>query len=113
QDLSPFPAGAYTGGITAEMLRDLGCRYVLVGHSERRRDFKEPGDLVARKLRRALEAKLEPVLCIGETLAERDAARTQAVLRSQLMEAVDGVTHADAARIVLAYEPVWAIGSGL
>ena len=113
QDLSQFPAGAYTGGVTGEMLKDLGCRYVLVGHSERRREFRETGEVVARKLKRALEAGLEPVLCVGETLAEREAARTQAVLRSQTLEALDGIDPVRARRIVLAYEPVWAIGTGV
>jgi triosephosphate isomerase (TIM) len=113
QDLSEFPQGAYTGGVTAEMVKDLGCKYVLVGHSERRREFGDDGATVARKLRRALEVGLEPVLCVGETLAERDAARTHAVLRSQLGDALDGVEAARAARIVLAYEPVWAIGTGV
>jgi triosephosphate isomerase len=113
QDVSQLPAGAATGGVPAEMLMDLGCRYVLVGHSERRRAFGESDDLVARKLRRALQASLEPVLCVGETLAEREAARTHAVLRSQLLSALEGIDAARAQRLTLAYEPVWAIGTGV
>jgi triosephosphate isomerase len=113
QDLSEKGGGAFTGGVTAEMLADIGCRYALVGHSERRREFGDADDVVAAKLRRALAAGLEPVLCVGETLEERDAARTHAVLRGQTLAAFDGLSAEQAARVVVAYEPVWAIGTGL
>jgi triosephosphate isomerase len=95
------------------MLRDLGVVYVLVGHSERRRLFAEDDEAVAAKLRRALDAGLKPVLCVGETLAEREGARTHAVLRRQLLTALERVEAARAAAIAVAYEPVWAIGTGL
>ncbi len=114
QDLSPLPPGATTGAVPGEALRDLGCATVLVGHSERRRLFGDGPEVVARKLGRALECGLRPVLCVGETLEERDAARTHSVLRAQLLSALDGLeAAAAAARLVVAYEPVWAIGTGV
>jgi len=113
QDLSEKGPGAFTGGVSAEMLKDLGAQAVLVGHSERRRDFGEDDALVARKLRTALAAGLEPVLCVGETQAERDAAKTHGVLRAQLLSALDGLGAAECLRITIAYEPVWAIGTGV
>jgi triosephosphate isomerase len=113
QDVSPFESGASTGAVPAEMLADLGVAYALVGHSERRRLFGETDEVVRAKLGRALAAGLAPVLCVGETLAEREAARTHAVLRGQLLSALERVAAPDAARVVVAYEPVWAIGTGL
>jgi triosephosphate isomerase len=113
QDVSPFGAGATTGGVPVEMLRDLGVTYALVGHSERRHRFGETNDLVRDKLRRALTGGLRPVLCVGETLAAYDAGRTFGVLRRQLLHALDRMPPQDALRLTVAYEPVWAIGSGL
>lgn len=106
------PLGAYTGGVSAAMLKDAGCRYVLCGHSERRSLCAESDAVVADTLRRAYEQGLEPVLCVGETLAERRALRTQDVLARQVAEglkALPGLT----APLVIAYEPVWAIGTGV
>jgi len=110
QDASEHDAGAYTGEVSAAMLRDAGCRLVLVGHSERRHGLGESDALVARKFAAARRALLVPVLCVGETLAEREAGRTADVVLRQL-EAVLAVAggFGDA---VLAYEPVWAIGTG-
>ena len=114
QDVSPQRAGAFTGDVAAEMLTDLGCRYVLVGHSERRQGLGESDRLVAEKFARAQDAGLIPVLCVGETLAERESGSTQSVVERQ----VDAVLRAepdfdDSQEFVLAYEPVWAIGTGL
>lgn len=110
QDASEHDAGAHTGEVSAAMLRDAGCRLVLVGHSERRHGLGESDALVARKFAAARRAQLLPVLCVGETLAEREAGRTAEVVLRQL-EAV--LTQAGGfADAVLAYEPVWAIGTG-
>ncbi|MDX1626288.1 MAG: triose-phosphate isomerase [Wenzhouxiangellaceae bacterium] len=112
QDLSPESAGAFTGDVSAAMLVDLGADYVLVGHSERRELHHEDDSMVAAKFRAAREAGLKPVLCVGETLAERDAGRAEEVIRGQ----VEAVLEEQGARAfeqaVIAYEPVWAIGTG-
>ncbi|MHC4089474.1 MAG: triose-phosphate isomerase [Planctomycetota bacterium] len=104
------PEGAFTGEISPRMLRDAGCTYVIIGHSERRQHFGEEHDLLAAKVRAALEAGLEVIYCIGETLEEREAGRTQNVVARQLEEVV--TADLDASRLTLAYEPVWAIGTG-
>jgi triosephosphate isomerase len=113
QDISPYDEGAYTGEVTANMLRELGVDLVIVGHSERRAYFKETSPLLARKLRRTMEGRLVPILCFGETLEEREAQRTQAVLRDQLFGALDEVPLENGSELILAYEPVWAIGTGI
>lgn len=112
QDLHWEANGAFTGEISAEMLRDLACRYVLVGHSERRTVFGETDRVVNLKVKRALAAGLQPIVCVGETLEQREAQRTDEVLRCQVLEGL-GDIGGDLNRVVLAYEPVWAIGSGL
>lgn len=110
QDCSPHAPGAHTGDIAASMLADLGCRYVIVGHSERRADHGESDDVVRAKTRAALEAGLTPIVCVGETLADREAGRAEQVVTGQLTASVpDGVSGGE---IVIAYEPVWAIGTG-
>jgi triosephosphate isomerase len=106
-------AGAFTGEVSAPMLREAGCDFVLVGHSERRQLFGETDDVVLRKLRAALAAGLSPILCVGETLEERRGGRTVDVVRRQLRAALDRIDPADMARVTVAYEPVWAIGTGL
>ena len=110
QDCHAEPAGAHTGDIAAPMLRDLGCTYAIVGHSERRTNHGESDDQVRAKAAAARAAGLVPILCIGETLAERDAGETLAVIERQLQgslpEKIDG------SKLVIAYEPVWAIGTG-
>lgn len=112
QDVSEFAQGAYTGEVSAAMLADFGCTYVIVGHSERRALFGDDDLLVARKAAAALAAGLVPVVCVGETLEERDAGQVQAVICRQLVAVRDVLGAASLARVVLAYEPVWAIGTG-
>jgi len=112
QDVCAESVGAFTGQVAAAMLRDVGCRYVIVGHSERRRLYHEDDVLVARKFAAVLQAGLTPVLCVGETLDEREAQRTEAVVARQLeaVTAMNGVS--SFAGAIVAYEPVWAIGTG-
>jgi len=112
QDVCAEPVGAFTGQVAAAMLKDVGCRYVIVGHSERRRLLHEDDVLVARKFAAVLQAGLTPVLCVGETLEEREANRTEAVVARQL-EAVTAMNGASSfSGAIVAYEPVWAIGTG-
>lgn len=112
QDLHTAAAGAFTGAISAGMLAACGCAYVLVGHSERRHLFGDTDVDVNDKLRTALDRGLTPILCVGETLEERRADRADAVLLRQLDGGLDGVTSEEMAFVVIAYEPVWAIGTG-
>ncbi|MFG6176101.1 triose-phosphate isomerase [Halomonas sp. THAF12] len=112
QTLSDQPAGAFTGEVSGEMLRECGARMVLVGHSERRTLFGEDDAAVLARVRAALAVELTPVLCVGETLEERDAGRTEAVVLGQLEAVFDALKPAERARLVIAYEPVWAIGTG-
>ncbi|MEJ2603371.1 MAG: triose-phosphate isomerase [Gammaproteobacteria bacterium] len=112
QTVSEHAAGAYTGEVAASMLADLGCRYVIVGHSERRTIYGETDDTVSAKFEAAQREKLVPVLCVGETLEQREAGETEAVIGRQLGTVMDRVG-VDAFRAaVIAYEPVWAIGTG-
>jgi triosephosphate isomerase len=112
QDVSAYAAGAYTGEVAASMLHEFGCRYVIVGHSERRAYHHESNELVAQKALAALNAGLVPVVCVGETLAEREAGRTNVVVCAQLQAVLDVLENPALEKIVLAYEPVWAIGTG-
>lgn len=112
QNLHPESKGAFTGEVAAEMIRDLGVLWTLVGHSERRQMFGESDDLVARKYQAALRAGLRPVLCVGETLAEREAGNAESVVERQLGAVISAVGQAGLDAGVLAYEPVWAIGTG-
>ncbi len=105
--------GAFTGEVSAPMLRDVGATRVLVGHSERRHIFKEPNDVMGPKVKAALRADLLPILCVGETLEERKAGRTRQVVDKQLKAALSGLTPEQAHRVTIAYEPVWAIGTGV
>jgi triosephosphate isomerase (TIM) len=111
QDVSEHRSGAFTGEVSVGMLREFGCRYAIVGHSERRQFFGDTDAVVAAKAKAVLAGGLVPIVCVGETLAERDAGTTEAIVLRQL-DAVLGVVGADAARMVIAYEPVWAIGTG-
>jgi triosephosphate isomerase (TIM) len=104
--------GAFTGEVSAGMLKALGCAFVIVGHSERRHLFGETDSWVSKKARAVLHAGMRPVVCIGETLAERDAGRTLEVCTSQLQGSLAGVAVEEMTHVVLAYEPVWAIGTG-
>ena len=112
QDVSEYSSGAYTGDTAAEMLADTGCAWVIVGHSERRQWHGETDAVVAAKAERALQAMLRPIVCIGETLQQREAGQTHAVLRSQLAAVLDRVGVEGLSSGALAYEPVWAIGTG-
>ena len=111
QDCSSHASGAFTGEVSAAMLAEFGCRYVIVGHSERRAMHGESDLLVAEKAARALASGLVPIVCVGETLAEREAGRTEAVVSRQLGAVIELLGEA-VAQVVLAYEPVWAIGTG-
>ena len=104
--------GAYTGELSAEMLLSAGCSHVLIGHSERRQYFGETDETVNKRTRAALNAGLVPVLCIGETEAERDAGKTFSVLDKQVINGLEGLFSDDLGNLVIAYEPVWAIGTG-
>ena len=104
--------GAFTGEISAPMLRELGCRYVILGHSERRTYFGERDETIQKKLRAALKHGLSPILCVGESLAEREANRTESVVTGQLKVSLAGLAAQDLATVTIAYEPVWAIGTG-
>ena len=112
QDVHWEKEGAFTGEISAAMLREAGCRYTIIGHSERRQFFGETDDSVSRKLRAALAAGLRPIVCVGELLVEREAGQTEAVLDRQLAGGLAGLTEAEFSPIIIAYEPVWAIGTG-
>lgn len=109
QDVSANTAGAYTGEVSAAMLQEFGCAYVLVGHSERRVYHAESDAVIARKTERAVDAGLIPIVCIGETLEERQSGQTEAVLTRQL----HALPFAELGNIVIAYEPIWAIGTGV
>ncbi len=111
QDVSTHESGAFTGEVSASMLHDFACRYVLVGHSERRQYHHESDEQVAVKAQRALAAGITPIVCVGESLAQRETGCTEAVVRRQLAAVIHVVGHC-ISEIVVAYEPVWAIGTG-
>jgi triosephosphate isomerase len=104
--------GAFTGEISSTMLTEAGCRYVIIGHSERRQLFGETDETVAKKTKAALAAGLTSIVCVGETLAEREAGHTERVCESQVLHGVGALTPEEFSRILMAYEPVWAIGTG-
>ena len=112
QDVSQFDSGAYTGEVSGAMLVDFGCRYVIVGHSERRTLFGDTSEIVAEKYAAALKSGLTPILCVGETLREREAGSTEAVVAAQLRAVLERNGVQSFAHAVIAYEPVWAIGTG-
>lgn len=105
-------SGAYTGEVSAEMIKDLGAKYVILGHSERRQYFNETDENVNKKVLKALEVGIRPIVCVGETLAQREQNITMEVIRAQVKIALAGVSPADIRRVVIAYEPIWAIGTG-
>jgi triosephosphate isomerase len=111
QDCSAHEQGAYTGEVSAAMLRELGCRYAIVGHSERRQYHAEGDQLVADKAKAALARGVTPIVCVGETLAQRDAGQTDEVVKRQLSAVIHALAHC-VGEMVVAYEPVWAIGTG-
>jgi len=112
QDISTHESGAYTGEVSGVMLKDFGCAYVIVGHSERRSYHSESDEVVAAKAVSALKAGLTPIVCVGESLAERESGQTESVVSKQLDAVLAVIEAADVGRIVVAYEPVWAIGTG-
>jgi len=112
QDCSAYEQGAFTGEVSAGMLAEFGCRYVIVGHSERRALHAESDQLVANKAKAALARGVTPIVCVGETLAQREAGQTEAVVKRQLSAVIHTLGHC-AGEMVVAYEPVWAIGTGL
>lgn len=108
----PAGGGAYTGEISPLMLKNLGCEYVILGHSERRKYFGETEEIINKKIKAALKAKLKPIFCIGETQEEKDMEKTQDILKFQLSEGLKKISKKEIKNIVIAYEPVWAIGTG-
>lgn len=113
QNMYHEASGAFTGELSAAMLQDIGCRYVILGHSERRHILGETNEDVCRKVHAALAAKLTPIVCVGETLQERQASKTTDIVAEQFYGSLAGLSAEQAGQIVIAYEPVWAIGTGL
>jgi len=105
-------SGAFTGEISAEMLKSVGCQYVILGHSERRVIFEEPNETINRKVKKALASELKPIFCIGETLEERESGITNKVVEEQIRKGLEGLSNRDMEKVIIAYEPVWAIGTG-
>ena len=113
QNVSEYESGAFTGEVSTEMLKEFGCDYVIVGHSERRSIFAETDAQVKEKVVSALKAGLTPILCVGESQAEREAGRTMEVVSRQIQVVIDAIDASEVAKLIVAYEPVWAIGTGL
>jgi len=112
QNLHWKEEGAYTGEIAPAMLKDLGCDYVIIGHSERRQYFGETDETVNLKAKAALAAGISPIICVGESLEEREAGKTNSLIKEQTEKALAGIAASDIAKVVIAYEPIWAIGTG-
>lgn len=112
QNMYPEEMGAFTGEVSPVMLKDIGCKYVILGHSERRHILKESNEFINRKVKAAIKHELIPILCIGETLNERKKGKTEEVCINQLLGSLNGVAKEDVAKSIIAYEPVWAIGTG-
>ena len=112
QNVYPEPAGAYTGEISPQMLQSLGCRWCSCGHSERRQLFGEPDEVINRKVKAVLDAGLTPILCVGESAEERQNGQTASIVQREVEAGLSGVSAEEAARLVIAYEPIWAIGAG-
>jgi triosephosphate isomerase len=112
QDVSQHAEGAYTGEVSGAMLRDLGVSYVIIGHSERREYHKENDALVNAKVKRVLEQGLKPILCVGESLSQRETGQAEAIVIAQLKAGLEGITFNHPNDLVIAYEPIWAIGTG-
>ena len=113
QNMSDKDDGAYTGEISASMLISAGCEYVIIGHSERRKYYSESNQVVNSKVRKALEAGLKPIMCVGETLQEREDDIYEAIVSKQITEGLNNLTAEQMANVTIAYEPVWAIGTGV
>ncbi|MDI6767295.1 MAG: triose-phosphate isomerase [Bacteroidota bacterium] len=112
QNMSQYDDGAYTGEISARMLLTIGCEYVILGHSERRQYFKETDELINQKIKKALSVGLTPIVCIGETLEERESGITDKIITTQIKGVLKELTSSEVEKLVIAYEPVWAIGTG-
>ncbi len=112
QNLHWEESGAYTGELSADMILDAGCEYVLIGHSERRQYFGETDETVNKKLKKALAKGLKPIVCVGENLEEREAGKAEEVVKTQITDGFKDISEEDSKKIVIAYEPVWAIGTG-
>ena len=112
QNMYTKASGAYTGEIAADMLKEFACEYVILGHSERREYFKESNEFINEKVKAVLANGMKPILCVGEKLEEREAGKTIAVVSEQTEKGLAGISKEDAAKVVIAYEPVWAIGTG-
>jgi triosephosphate isomerase len=113
QDVYFEAKGAFTGEVSCQMLKDVGCKNVLIGHSERRHVIKETNELISKKLIAAIEAQLLPIFCVGELLEERKAGKTEQVVKEQIQKGMAGITVEKAKVVTIAYEPVWAIGTGI
>jgi triosephosphate isomerase len=113
QNMHPEAQGAFTGEVSAQMLVSVGCRWVIIGHSERRDQFGEKDAFLNAKVRAALKAGLKPILCVGEHLADRQAGKAEEIVRAQVETCFQGFTAEDMEKITIAYEPVWAIGTGV
>ena len=112
QNMSFESSGAFTGEISADMLKSVGCEYVILGHSERRTIFGESDQLINKKLKKALSSGLKPIFCVGELLEEREAGITEKVIKRQLIEGFNDISIEEMSKIIIAYEPIWAIGTG-
>lgn len=112
QDVFWESRGAYTGEISPSMLKDVGCRYVIIGHSERRQYFGETNELVQKKIKASLAMGLHPIVCVGEALDEREAGKTFDVVKIQVIQCLEGFSREEMGKITIAYEPIWAIGTG-
>jgi triosephosphate isomerase len=112
QNMNEAREGAFTGEIAALMLKEAGAEFVILGHSERRKFFGETNEMIHKKTVRALQDDLQPIVCVGEDLKERESRKTEAVLKEQIQQCLHGIPKEDAEKIILAYEPVWAIGTG-
>ena len=104
--------GAYTGEVSASMLKSIGVEYVIIGHSERRQYFNETDETVNKKVKAAFEHDLKPIVCVGETLEQREEGKAEAIITTQTQKALDGLTHEQIQNTIIAYEPIWAIGTG-
>ncbi len=112
QNMHYEESGAFTGEVSAEMLKSVGCEYVILGHSERRAIFGESDEMINMKLKKAIASGLKPIFCVGETLEERESDSTEKVVETQLREGLAGLSESDLGNLIIAYEPVWAIGTG-
>ncbi len=112
QNMNENDSGAFTGEISAQMLKSVGCEFVILGHSERRAIYKESDELINKKIKKALEKELKPIFCVGESLEEREKDVTKDVIKRQIVKGLEHVSKDELLKIIIAYEPVWAIGTG-